>query len=279
MSIGNFVKAVDPSLYNSYKMEVYKNGGSRNTSEPNLDKFRNKTNLPTSEQEEQKQNNFSIPSIDDLKEDHYAKIFITKRQIPKEKYKNIFFAQDFMSFVDELIPDHGKNLLKNDPRIVIPFYDKNKNLLGIQGRALLDSPIRYITIKTDENAIKLYGLDTVDINKKIYVVEGPFDSMFLNNSIAVMDSALYKIVTVLGENDYVFVYDNEPRNKEIVKHMNKTINMGHDICIWPQDVEEKDINDMIINSNRSAAVVQSIIDNNTYNNIRARLALDAWKKI
>jgi hypothetical protein len=161
---------------------------------------------------------------------------------------------------------------------VIPFYDEKNTLLGVQARAISKSEIRYITIKLSEENRKLYGLDKVDFSKKIYIVEGPFDSMFLDNSIATMEGALHRVIKLLGEHDYVFVSDNEPRNKQIVNHIKIAIDMGQNVCVWPRDIVEKDINDMI-NAGRSASEIQHIIDNNTFNNLRAKLEFDRWKKI
>ena len=44
--------------------------------------------------------------------------------------------------------------------------------------------MRYITIMLDEDSPKVFGLDRVNETEPIYIVEGPFDSLFLDNSIA-----------------------------------------------------------------------------------------------
>jgi hypothetical protein len=268
-SFGKFLKAIDPLLYKEYQLERYKNDSHSNVKLPDFSLAKEKPLFNTS---------INLPSIDSLPDNHPAKLFVTKRRIPKEKNKNIFYAQDFAAFIDEILPNNGKKLYKNDERIVIPFYDEKNILQGVQGRTISNSQIRYITIIINEEVKKVYGLNTIDFTKKIYVVEGPIDSFFLQNSIAMMDASLYRATALVGQYDYVFVYDNEPRNKDIVKHMKKTIDLGHNICIWPKDLKEKDINDMIL-SNHSPSEIQNIIDKNIYSDLRAKLEFENWKKV
>jgi transcription elongation factor Elf1 len=266
-SIGVFLKKLDQTLYREYLMAVYKER-EPTTQEPDYSEFRKHPVF---------KKKINLPTIESLLEDHPAKQFLLNRKISRTKFVSLYYADNFLSFIDELIPGHGKNL-KADQRIVIPFYDEKNTLLGVQARAISNSEIRYITIKLNEENRKLYGLDKVDFSKKIYIVEGPFDSMFLDNSIATMEGALHRVIKLLGEHDYVFVSDNEPRNKQIVNHIKIAIDMGQNVCVWPRDIVEKDINDMI-NAGRSASEIQHIIDNNTFNNLRAKLEFDRWKKI
>jgi hypothetical protein len=262
-----FLKKLDQTLYREYLLAVYKDREPI-TQEPDYSEFRKHPVF---------KKKINLPTIESLPEDHPAKQFLLNRKIPRSKFMSLYYADDFLSFIDELIPGHGKNLIK-DKRIVIPFYDEKANLLGVQARAISKSEIRYITIKLSEENRKLYGLDKVDFTKRIYIVEGPFDSMFLDNSIATMDGALYGVIKNLGEHDYVFVSDNEPQNKQIIKHIKTAIDMGQNVCVWPKDIIEKDINDMI-KAGRTASEIQHIIDSNTFNNLRAKLEFERWKKI
>jgi hypothetical protein len=200
-----------------------------------------------------------------------------KRKIPREHLKRIYLADNFKEFVLEMLPDYDKTLY-NEQRIIFPFYDQDKKLLGFQGRAVGESKIKYITVKMDEDFKKIYGLDRVDLTKRIYVVEGPIDSLFLQNSLATMDASLYNITLLLGNYDYVFIHDNEPRNSAITKQMAKTISHNKNIFIWPQNIVAKDINDWIL-TGTTPSEIQSIIDNNTFNDLRAKLEFDRWRKV
>jgi hypothetical protein len=268
ISFGNLLKTLDKTLYREYQMERFKNESSGNVAVPDF-------TLASTKPIFKKKSQINLPTIAELNDDHSAKLFVKKRKLPTDRWNDLYYANDFQLFVKSILPEYDKNLIAEDPRLIIPFYDENKVLLGFQGRALSNSKIRYITIKLADDNIKIYGLDRLDKTKRIYVVEGPLDSMFLNNCIAAMDASLYNVISSVGNYDYVFCFDNEPRNKEVCKHMKKTIEMGKNICIWPKHILEKDINDMIL-AGRS---VQSIIDTNTFNNHRAMLEFATWNKI
>jgi hypothetical protein len=78
-----------------------------------------------------------------------------------------------------------------------------------------------------------------------------------------------------GVNDPVWVYDNEPRNREIVKRISDTISRGEKVVIWPSNIVEKDINDMVLGGHNVMEVLQS----NTYSNLEANLKFNTWKRI
>ena len=268
MSMGNFLKTIDLSLYREYQMERFKNESSGNTKAPDFTLAKTKPVF---------KKRIDLPTIALLPSGHYAKEYLKSREIPLDRLNDIYYAANFKDFIKDLVPDCDKTLY-DEPRIVIPLYDEEKNLLGVQGRAIGDSKIKYITIKTHEDNKKIFGLDRVDLSKRIYVVEGPLDSMFLQNSVAMMDADLLKVVTILGDKDYVFVYDNESRNSAITRQMEKTIRLKKNIFIWPLDIVSKDINDYILNDGTTAEI-QSIIDNNTWFDLRAKLEFEQWKKI
>lgn len=269
-SLGNFLKAVDNSLYREYQMERFKCESAGNVAKPDFSAvqvkpiFNNRTKI-------------NLPKISELHDDHFAKQYVKKRAIPQDYWSTLYYASDFAGFVREVLPDYEREI-KSDERIVIPFYDEKKELLGFQGRALGSSKIKYITIKTNDDNRKIFGLDRLDKSKTVYVVEGPIDSMFLQNSVAMMDAALYNVVPLLGDLDYVFVFDNEPRNPEVCRHIEKTINMNKKVCIWPSRIDQKDINDMVL-SGKLTSEIQSIIDTNTFEELKARLEFLQWKKI
>lgn len=272
MGIGQLVKTLDEPLYREYLLERAKETGAfANTPTPKVHVtlkkpvFKVKINLLT---------------IESLPKEHYARKYIENRKIPVAFLSQLYYAHDFREFIDQSFPNHGKDL-KSDSRIVIPFYDANKKLTAVQGRALqADNKIRYITIKADEESDKIYGLERLDVSKKTYVVEGPFDSMFLPNAVAAAGSASFTHVCNYVNNDNTtFIFDNEPRNKDIIKQMNKVIEMGLKICIWPSvSTNFKDINDLILEGYSSQDIV-AMIDANTHKNVRAKFMLQSWKKI
>jgi hypothetical protein len=267
----NFLKQVDESLLKEYQLERYKNGdtGNNNYPKPVFEDF--KTEAPTFKKA------LELPSIDSLPEAHFAKNYVQQRRIPETFHSQLYFAEDFATFIQNLgIEKEG--LHKNDPRLVIPFYDKEKNLVAIQGRALGESKLRYITLKLHDDNKKIFGLDRTNEEELIYVLEGPIDSMFLENAVATADSNLESITDVLDKTKVVLVFDNEPRNKEIVSKMEHAIDNHFNVVIWPEMIEEKDVNDMVL-SGFSPDEIQDIISKNTFVNLRAKMEFVSWKKI
>ena len=119
---------------------------------------------------------------------------------------------------------------------------------------------------------KIFGLDKVDKTKTIYVTEGPFDSLFISNAIAMCGSD----VNISNDHDqYVFVFDNEPRNREIVAKIDKYIEQGSRVVIWDSGIKEKDINDMVL----AGRDVQSMIESSVYHGLEAKLKFTQWKQV
>ena len=272
----NFLKHVNPNILKEYILERYKNGetGHNNYPKPEFDEFKPEVpevKIPVISP------TLNLPSIESLSDEHFAKQYILNRKIPIKFHSQLYFCADFESFVKSFGID--KDLKPNDQRLIIPFYSKDNILIGFQGRALGESKVRYITIRIKEDADMIYGLNMVDETKKIYVVEGPFDSMFLDNAVATCNSNLKGITKALDKSNVVLVFDNEPRNKDIVANMTEAIDLHFNICIWPDIIiDKKDINDMVLDG-FSPEEIQDFIDEGTFNNLRAKMEFMNWKKI
>ena len=153
------------------------------------------------------------------------------------------------------------------------MYDREKNLIGFQGRSLVPNSVKYITVMLNDDSPKLYGLESIDEEKPIYIVEGPFDSTFVENSVAMCGSDVD--IRSFGWCDYIWVLDNEPRNREIVNRISKLVDRGDKIVIWPSSIREKDINDMVL----SGHDVMNVLKLNTYSGLEAKVKFNTWKKI
>ena len=211
----NFLKQVDESLIKEYQLERYRNGTERgNYSKPDFSEAKEKPVF---------KERIRLESIESLPEEHFAKRYIKSRKIPVVFESQLYFAPDFKQFV-ETLGIEKETLHKDDQRLVIPFYDSKKNLIAIQGRALGKSELRYITIKLNDDFDKVFGLDRINQDEMIYVVEGPIDSMFLENAVATADANLESITKLFDKSQVTLVFDNEPRNKQIVEKINLTIN-------------------------------------------------------
>jgi DNA primase len=219
---------------------------------------------------------FAHHSIANLPEGHYARDYIKKRKIPEKFWEEILFVPKFKDFLDEEFPNHGKDEIPNDDRVVLLYTNEKGEITNIAGRALSDTKVRYVTVKiTDEK--KLFGLHRLRKQERIYVLEGQFDSYFVQNSIASGDSNLGGVAAVLPELDVVLVYDNEPRNRDIVKQIEKSIDKGFKVCLFPENIKGKDVNEMIQNG-LTINQIKDIIDNNTLSGLTAKLKFTHWKR-
>ena len=264
-SLKKLIQDVDKELYDQYLMERF----SINQRKPTAKSGVTIRKPPKYVKSEFK----TLKKISQLKYDHYARVYVDNRLIPKNKHHKLFFAPKFYEWVNTVIPNKF-DVQYDEPRLVLPFLDENKTLIGFQGRALKKSNTKYITIMVDESKPKVFGLDEVNKNNKIYVVEGPIDSLFLNNSIAMAGADLSSLQLPKP----VIVYDNAPRNKEIIHRMEKVIQRGSELVVWPDYIEDKDINDMII-SGYDTHDIMSILKDRTYSGLSASAKLSEWRKI
>ena len=255
MTFSNFLKEIDPVVHKQYVFERFKQGSTgRGTvvEEPvfkfEAPTFKSSIDLP-------------LASTVDV-----SRIYLEKRKLDPTKF---YYAERFVEYVNS----HKQNLNMNEhSRIIIPLYYQ-KNLVGVQGRTLNSNSVKYITTIFYDEAPKIYGLDNIRRDAPVFVTEGPFDSTFLHNSIAMCGAD--GDVGKWGVSTPVWVYDNEPRNPEITARISSTIAKGDSVVIWPSNVIEKDINDMVL----AGHDVQSIVESNTYSGLEANLQFTTWKRI
>jgi hypothetical protein len=164
------------------------------------------------------------------------------RKIPSNVQYKLYFCPKFKEWVNSFLPDKFPDIEKDESRLILPFIDRDKNFFGCTGRSLSKtSSIRYITILSDENKPKVFGLDSVNFDKTVYVFEGPIDSMFIPNSIAMCGSDLSAELSI-DKNRCIVVFDNEPRSPQTVKKIDKYIEFGYKVCFWPERIKGKDVN-------------------------------------
>ena len=258
LSFNNFLKELDSTLHKQYTLEKFKEGHTGKNfvvEAPKLEfkkpVFKKSLDLPKASE---------VP---------VAKEYLEKRKLNPEKF---YFAHKFKEWTNTQKQTFD-TIGRDESRIIIPMYDKDNNLIGFQGRSLVPNSVKYITVMLDEEAPKIYGLNEVNDQLPIYVVEGPFDSTFVNNSVALCGSD--GDVRCLKGSSIVFVYDNEPRNREIVNRIDKCISRGEKVVIWPSGIVDKDINDMVL----SGLNVMDVLKSNTYSGLEAKVKFNIWKKI
>ena len=263
-SFSNFLKDHVPHVYDEYVMERYKEGTiGKNVPKPDLTQFISKPKF--------EKKTIDLEPLSCLNNFHVAKKYILDRGIPENKLDRLFYCPNFKEWTNT--QKHTFSDISNDEeRIIIPLNDTDGNLIGFQGRSLSpNAKMRYITVMLNEDAPKLYGLDHINKNETIYIVEGPLDSFFLENSVAMCGSDVD--IRSFGWSDYIWVYDNEPRSRQITDKISKSIDRGDKVVIWSSSIKEKDLNDM----HNSGINVKSVIESNVYHGLEAKLQLSNWK--
>ena len=258
LSFNNFLKQIDPMLHKQYSMEKFKEGFTGKNfvvEKPKFEfskpKFTKKLDLPKA---------VEVP---------VAKEYLEKRKLNPEKF---YYAENFKKWVNQ--QKHTfENINKDESRIIIPMYDVDNNLIGFQGRSIESSYNKYITIMLVDDAPKVYGLEKIDSQKPVYIVEGPFDSTFIKNAVAMCGSDID--IRSFGWSDYIWVFDNEPRNREIINRISKTIDRGDKVVIWPTSIKQKDINDLVI----AGYDPENMLESNTYSGLEAKVKFNEWKKV
>ncbi len=283
-SLGKLIKRVDPTLYKQYILEKFKNKDSGCTvtvSEP-VYKFVSPMFAVNQVKEMDMVYWNSMLSIGvvplyALGEDHPANIFCLERKLPYDRARKLYFIDDEEK-LEGMSPKYKDRIAGHAPRILLPFCDLNGSLVGLSGRAIDDSRLRYLTLRFDNSeGSQIFGLEKWDYEKHTYVVEGQFDSFFLPNCLAVGCSDMRKIGNLLDQDHTTIVLDNEPRNPNIVAQMSKCIRNGWSVCIWSERIKQKDINDMVLGGMDADAILDSI-NRNTSKGLQAEFALNNWKR-
>jgi hypothetical protein len=258
LSFNNFLKQIDPTLHKQYTLEKFKEGHTGRSFVVEEPEFEFKKPVF--------RKSIDLPRASDYKISYE---YLTKRGLDPQKF---YFTDKFKEWTNQQKQTFD-TIGRDEPRIIIPMYDRDKNWIGYQGRALNSSPNKYITIMLDEGAPKVYGLDQIRTDAPVYVTEGPFDSTFICNSIAMCGADVD--LSGWGISNPVWVYDNEPRNREIVNRISRTIDRGDSLIIWPSNVVEKDINDMVL----AGHDIMNVLKSNTYSGLEAKIKFNIWKKI
>ena len=264
-TLGNLIKHVASKTYKDYIFERYRSGVKTNNPEPEF-----KFDAPVF----RKRDIFKgLSSISELSEDHPARKIVEARHLPEDRLSDLYLCESFFKFTNTLIRNKFPSVEGAHPRLLIPFRDEKGEIFAYQGRAFGVEIPKYITIKLDDGD-KVFGLDRLNKDETVYVVEGPIDSMFIDNAVATADADLTKA----DYQDSVLVFDNEPRNKEICRRVEKAIDAGRRVCLWPESNPFKDINDMILGGYTKEKIITQI-NQNTYQSVEAKLRFAKWRKI
>ena len=272
-----FLEKVSPSLCKEYSLEVWKDGDGLKT--------KKKTEPVVAIKKIKKKYTIELPSVSELPPNHPCRTFVELRKIPRTAWKYLYYAEDFGTWA-RTINSESADALEQSSRLVIPIVNEKGELVGAQGRALsvtgdrnARKTARYITIKTEGQEHKgWFGLDRVDTGT-IYVVEGPLDSLFIPNCVAMIGlSDALNVPSHLKSRSLVYLIDNEPRNEAVVTTIGKLLDQDKKVCIWPDHIKHKDLNDMIMGGMTEKVLLQTIKEN-TVSGLTGKIKFNNWKKI
>jgi hypothetical protein len=262
-NIYQFLEMISPALFKEYCLERFKN--EQEIVQP-VEIIKSKDEYENISLES------NCDAIEDLPLDHKAIRFLEQRKIPKDKWNIFSYTKLFGTFANRVNSNYK---LIEDERLLIPIYDEHNKFIGCQGRSFGNQKPKYITLKRDEKIKLVYGLNTVNKSKPIFVVEGPIDSLFLPNAIACLGVGNFlEIREKFPTQDLIFVVDNEPRNKSVVDTIKRLIENNEKVCVFPREIKDKDINDMVLNGLN----VLDTINANTHRGPAAMLAFNSWRK-
>lgn len=270
-SFYNFLLYIDPSLHKEYVFEYYK--------EKSIDRsFKKETKEVKEVKNEEKIDTCILDKLmdrlDTLEDDNIAVDYCLSRLIPRSSFHKLYYIDDIRKIV-QLNEKYKESLKYEEPRLFLPLYDINGNFSGGTMRCLKGESRRYIIVRIKEDSNYFFGINDIDKSKTIYVVEGPIDSLFLDNAIAVGGSSLSKMKNLKEKySNIVYIYDNQPYNNEICNLLSKQIEKGDKVVIWPLNIQEKDINDMVL----AGKNVKNIIQSSTVSGLNAKIKFNQWKK-
>jgi hypothetical protein len=273
-SLGKLIESLNNNLYKQYKMERYSEGlDIGNSAKPHA---KVEFNFEPMRFGEKNLLDRLLDRLDVLPDSNPAVRYCLSRKIPRSKFNELYYIDDIKK-VENLSEKLRGKIVGTEPRLVIPFYNRQSKLVGITCRALGDEKLRYIAIPIDKTYPMIYNLDRVDTSRTVYCTEGPIDSLFLPNAIAVGSTDLKKIEGVIPKQNAVLIFDNQPRNPEVVKIIRAAASNHWRMVVWPEHINQKDINEMII-AGMSQEELMAVINKNTVSGLALRLRLNAWSK-
>jgi transcription elongation factor Elf1 len=288
-TFSNLLEQVDPVLYSEYRLEMYREKNTttvvRKVKEVDQDdKLEDAFKaMKSSGMERLKRRSIPKPTslldslldrLDTLPEDHEARIYCANRMIPDIALSKLYFIPNICDIV-QLSSKYKDRVTSKEPRIVLPFFDLNGQLSGVTCRGIRGESLRYIVVKVKEDSPLVFGICDLDRSKRIYVTEGPIDSLFLPNSCAVGGTSMGKIASLgLPKDNTVIIFDNQPRNKDVCRIIEKNIDAGHKVVIWSDRITQKDINDMALDG----VDYMNEIGSRIFSGLQAKMEFNFWRK-
>lgn len=201
--------------------------------------------------------------------------YVTTRQLPDSALTRLYGTMIGHTWLASLVGrEKAGAIVDGLPYLVIPLRLPNHEWYGAQMRLLTRK--EYLTFRWGHDHLRVFGLDDCDRTTLTYCVEGPLDALCVPNAIAMCGSDILSGLDRLHESgmpvdNRVLVWDNEPRNPQITKHLRQAIAAGERVVIWPRALP-KDVNDMV----SAGYDVVSLLATHTYRGLAAELEYRQW---
>lgn len=277
LSILRLLKVVDNSIADEYSLEIYKNR-FKFSEEPKNKKEITAADIPKARLPEIKKKDQppGIISALDLPLSHPAYQYLIDREIPISCLSRLYYASKFRLWNDGILKKKHNSNFPDHPRLVIPYYWYDGSIFRYTSRAFGKESPRYQQTVIDPDKPRIFGLERINIDNLVYVVEGQIDSLFLPNAVAV-GGANYNVSELNTFPDKIFVPDNQPRNPDVVKQIGSVIASGKKVCLWKENYG-KDINAMVLENGLSQDDLVGLIEKSTVQGIEAQLVFSKWRK-
>lgn len=271
-SFATFLSWIDPSAYSRYKLDTFKASGAKWG-----DEEEGTTLLPSNQKEGDDGSHQDDPvktvlkgyyPLSALSKSNHGVDYVLERMIPERWHSRIYYVDSLRELMRRFpkYAERTKDMRQDDQHIVIPLVYEGE-VTHLICRNIEPNPfLRYMTLELIPDTPKVFNYDEVDKSIPFFVFEGPIDSMFVPNAMAMGGTT----VGLPTNRNMMFVYDNEPRNREVHKIMNKAILAGKSLVIWDKNAPSgKDINEMVMNGH-SVSEIESYLKSRVFSGVKAK---------
>ena len=267
-SFSHFLRGMDEETWREYRAELWR--------ERNADLVPSVPVTRDPEKPVDEAPGFEPRDLASLDRGHPTVLYATRRHVSEELWSDLYHADD-SDEVHAFVGRRSNVTNRRVPRLMIPMRDRDGGLVGVTARDTTgEDGLRYLTCRArgHDDSPLIWGLDRVDEDRTVLVVEGPLDAMLLPNAVSAGGTNLSAVRRVLPDADLVLVFDNQNRNPQVCGIMRRAIGDGERVVVWPDGLEAKDAGEMV----DIGLEPDRIIPQRTFYGPRAMLEFNRWRR-